>query len=79
MKLRLSGLGASCSLNAIDIHQQGMHLLQAAKAAGDQAQAACGGQIPPYPGLNRRVPSSARLADMASSYQTSRQALGELL
>ena len=43
-----------------------MLLTQAAKAAGDQVQAANGGQIPPYPGLDRRIPSSAKLADMSS-------------
>jgi hypothetical protein len=43
--------------------------LQAAKAAGDQAQAANGGQIPPYPGLDRRIPSTAKLTDLATSQQ----------
>ena len=44
-------------------------VLQAAKAAGEQAQAANGGQIPPYPGLDRRIPSTARLADLEASQQ----------
>lgn len=43
--------------------------LQAAKAAGEQAQAANGGQIPPYPGLDRRIPSTAKLADLVTSQQ----------
>ncbi len=42
---------------------------QAAKAAGEQAQAANGGQTPPYPGLDRRIPSTARLADLVTSQQ----------
>ena len=43
--------------------------LQAAKAAGEQAQAANGGQTPPYPGLDRRIPSIAKLADLEASQQ----------
>ncbi len=43
--------------------------LQAAKAAGEQAQAANGGQTPPYPGLDRRIPSTAKLADLVTSQQ----------
>lgn len=44
-------------------------VIKAAKAAGEQAQAANGGQIPPYPGLDRRIPSTARLADLEASQQ----------
>lgn len=44
-------------------------VLQAAKAAGEQAQAANGGQTPPYPGLDRRIPSIAKLADLEASQQ----------
>lgn len=42
-------------------------LPQAAKAAGDKAQADNGGQIPPHPGFPRRIPSTARLSDLALS------------
>lgn len=45
--------------------------MQAAKAAGDQAQAGSGGRVPPYPGLNYRVPSSIKLSDLGSSPQDS--------
>lgn len=44
-------------------------MMQAAKAAGDQAQAAGGGRVPPYPGLSHRVPSSMKLSDLGSSHQ----------
>lgn len=40
---------------------------QAAKAAGDKAQADNGGQIPPRSGFPRRIPSTARLSDLALS------------
>ena len=43
--------------------------MQAAKAAGDQAQASNGGRVPPYPGLEHRVPSSMKLSDLGSSHQ----------
>lgn len=59
-----------------------LHLTQAAKAAGDQAQAANGDHIPPYPGLDRRIPSSVKLADMVSSQQnllSSHSQYGKLL
>ncbi|KAL3145762.1 hypothetical protein ABBQ38_015142 [Trebouxia sp. C0009 RCD-2024] len=45
--------------------------IKAAKAAGDQAQASSGGRVPPYPGLNYRVPSSIKLSDLGSSPQDS--------
>lgn len=44
-------------------------VLQAAKSAGDQAQAANGGRVPPYPGLQHRVTSSIKLSDLGSSHQ----------
>ena len=44
-------------------------VMQAAKAAGDQAQASNGGRVPPYPGLEHRVPSSIKLSDLGSSHQ----------
>ena len=43
--------------------------MQAAKAAGDQALASNGGRVPPYPGLDHRVPSSIKLSDLGSSHQ----------
>ena len=44
-------------------------VMQAAKAAGDQALASNGGRVPPYPGLAYRVPSSIKLSDLGSSHQ----------
>ena len=46
-------------------------VMQAAKAAGDQAQASnsYGGRVPPHPGLEHRVPSSVKLSDLGSSHQ----------
>lgn len=44
-------------------------VMQAAKAAGDQALASNGGRVPPYPGLDHRVPSSIKLSDLGSSHQ----------
>ena len=43
--------------------------MQAAKAAGDQALVSNGGRVPPYPGLDHRVPSSIKLSDMGSPHQ----------
>ena len=44
-------------------------VMQAAKAAGDQALVSNGGRVPPYPGLEHRVPSSIKLSDLGSSHQ----------
>ena len=65
----------------ISVSFNGPNVLQAAKAAGEQAQAANGGQIPPYPGLDRRIPSAAKLADLEASQQDlpNRQSPGDNL
>lgn len=44
-------------------------VMQAAKAAGDDALASNGGRVPPYPGLDHRVPSSIKLSDLGSLHQ----------
>ena len=51
------------------MHQDSSVVLQAAKAAADQAQAANGGRVPPYPGLPCRVASSLKLSELGTSQQ----------
>ena len=64
-----TALHAKPAMLALNLNPKFMHVaVQAAREAALRAKRRNDGRIPPYPGMNSRVPSSGRLVDLSHGH-----------